>query len=159
MITILCGEQCRPQWLINWLAVYARHVDVSVRYEIASAYTAFGSITGIGNVYPIALAALDTNFFSHNCMRSNSVMTAFPSYFTVSASIMAQYAYILQFASVDDSLEDMHKSFIKLSPKQLRVNQRGSCVTFDDLLPKLVPQYDVDELKHVTATIHLQYLP
>jgi len=70
---ILGGTKTSHEHLYNWMGSYTRHLDVDVRHELSIAYTTFGHLTSIGNVWIFAHAIHESDFFKKETfMRANN---------------------------------------------------------------------------------------
>jgi hypothetical protein len=161
-VNVFNGEQCRPMWLMNWCNSNVQHIDYHDKNTIVSAYTTYGSLTGIGNVVPFAMAVADTDYFRNSTFKNNnftSLMSLAKSN-SLAHGITISYSIILQYCSLDENLDDLLKTFIKISPKQLRINQRGSVVTFSDLAMKnQTSQSYLNDICQIVRSIRQHYTP
>lgn len=155
---IIRGRIVPEQHLLSWFASYARHLDLDVRYEIASAYTACGYFTTFGNVHPLAQAAVETNHFTSESFLCNRSMLSNTHVFdTYSAGVIAHIAHLCAYVYIDDDLDAFTKGFIKLSPsiQQVQKSQlRGTVKDWEDLQGRwsTEPSY-VKQIHYVAQTI------
>ena len=134
---MLRGVQCRHQFLMNWCNSNIQHIDYDEKYLLVNAYSTYGALTGIGNLIPFAMSVVDTDYFRNDVIRKHAVSTLLPVQHTsLIHGISSYYALLLQYAAIDDGLDDHLKAFTKIALKQLRVPQRGTMVTFNDLATK-----------------------
>lgn len=134
---IIHGKIVTEQHLLAWFANYARHLDLEVRYQLASAYTACGYFTTFGNVYPLAQAAVESNHFTtEQFMRNrNPAIPTSHVFDTYSAGAIAHMAHIAAYVYIDDGLDTFSKTFIKLTPALSQIqksNLRGSVKDWED---------------------------
>jgi N-acetylmuramoyl-L-alanine amidase/Mannosyl-glycoprotein endo-beta-N-acetylglucosaminidase len=116
--------------------------DVANAELIASAYTTFGELTGIGNLYPLAQAIHETGWFT-----SPRWKTAFnPAglgatndgawgavFDTVAAGVLAQYAHLLCYATTPEQNNYLLEKIALLSPRYAAMDAafgRGSATTW-----------------------------
>jgi hypothetical protein len=165
---ILGGYQVNNHIINHWFSTHGFHVDVSIRNEITSAYTTFGSITSIGNLYPFAQAIVHTNKFKNDEFRYNKniIFQNGVKFNTYSESIAAQYAHLLAYTTLDDGIDDFTKTFIRLTPKLSVVQKsgaRGSVLKweqFQSILSSSSTYYgEIEAVANVLLNYHLgQYL-
>jgi len=137
-VRIIRGRVVPEAHLLAWFSNYARHLDLDVRYEIASAYTACGYFTTFGNVYTLAHAAIETNYFTTEefIKRRNPAIPGSYQFDTYSAGVVAHMAHLCAYVYIDDGLDTFTKSFIKLSPASTQIhksNLRGAVKDWEDL--------------------------
>jgi hypothetical protein len=165
---VLGGYQINNDIIAYWFLTNGVHVDVSIRNEITSAYTTFGSITSIGNLYPFAQALVHTNKFKNDEFRFNKNII-FPhgiKFNTISESIAAQYAHLLACTTLDDGIDEFTKTFIRLSPKLSAIQKgggRGSVSKWEQFqsILSMSPTYygEIEAEANVLLNYHLgQYL-
>lgn len=138
---IIRGRVVPEAHLLAWFSNYARHLDLDVRYEIASAYTACGYFTTFGNVYTLAHAAIETNHFTTDefIQRRNPAIPGSHTFDTYSSGVVAHMAHLCAYVYIDDDLDAFTKSFIKLSPASAQVHKsqlRGTVKDWEDLSPR-----------------------
>lgn len=158
---ILLGSHCRYQFLINWCNSNIQHIDYDEKHLLVSTYSTYGALTGIGNLIPFAMSVVDTDFFRNDLMRKYSVSALLPvKHASLSHGIASYYALLLQYTVLDDGLDEHLKTFTKMSQKQLRVPQRGTMVTFNDLATKVQTSqaYHAD-ICRVVQSIRQHYIP
>lgn len=144
---VLVGEQCRYQYLINWCNSNIQHIDYDDKHMLVYSYSTYGRLTGLGNIIPFAMSVIDTDYFRNDLFRKHSVTGLITTkQISLDHGVASYYALMLQYCALDENLDEQLKSFTKISPKQLRVNQRGSIVTFNDLATKIQtsPTYHQD---------------
>lgn len=161
-LNVFSGMNVRPQWLLNWANSNIQHVDYNDKNLIIASYTTYGALTGLGNVLPLCFSIVDTDYFRNDLCRKHSVSALLTTtkHTSLSHGIMAYYALLLQYCAIEENLDEHLKAFTKISPKQLRVNQRGSVVTFNDLAAKIQTSstYQSD-IHRVLQSIRQHYIP
>ena len=142
-----------------------RKAPESVIVPVIAAYTAYGELTGIGNVYPLAQGIVETGWFtSPRFLQANNPAglgaisssvwgNTFPS---ISAGIFAQYAHLLTYASKPNEYGKFLEQIAQLSPRYNAVVQaygRGSARTWMDLSGKWAA--DTDYGKKILAAAQI----
>lgn len=165
---ILGGYQINNDIIARWFSTQGFHVDVEIRDEIISAYTTFGSITSIGNLYPFAQAIVHTNKFKHHEFRYNKniIFEKEVKFNTYSEGIAAQYAHLLAYTTLDDGIDDFTKTFIRLTPKLSVIQKSGKrgaiskWEQFQSILSSSPMYYgEIEAVANVLLNYHLgQYL-
>jgi hypothetical protein len=150
---ILGGTKTSHEHLYNWMGSYTRHLDVDVRHELSIAYTTFGHLTSIGNVWIFAHAIHESDFFKKETfMRANNPAINSKHVFdTATAGVAAHFAHVLAYATLDDGLDDMTKTFIRLSPALSQIQKSGlrcSVQTWEDLA-----KVNFESVKQIVKTI------
>jgi len=160
-VNVFRGEQCRPQWLLNWANSNIQHVDYADKNLIICSYTTYGALTGIGSLIPFAMSVVDTDYFRNDLSKKFSVSSLLNTKHTsLSHGIMAYYGLLLQYCAIEENLDEHLKAFTKISSKQLRVNQRGSAVTFTDLASKIQTSSTyLSDIHRVLQSIRQHYIP
>ncbi len=158
-MSMIRGERVMASTLHKWMASYAPYVDLSVREELISAYTATGLLTSLGNVWPMAYAAVYTNMFrSQSFVHGKNVGVPkdmkFDSY---TSAVFAHMAHICSYVYIDDNLDDATRAFIKMSPTILATNKsdkRGSCIEWIEFIEAHSTQsIDYRQIHSVAQTI------
>ncbi len=125
--TILNGPQVDPIYLYRALNKYTK-LSQAEKDSIVSAYTTYGELTTIGNLYPFSQAAHETGWFSsERWVKSKNPAGlgaddtgAWGGHFdTVSAGVLAQYAHLLCYAVPEDQLSPLNKMVARLSPRRI----------------------------------------
>jgi len=122
----IIGGRTEPIAVLNHhLFTKAKHLNAGQRQFIVSAFTTYGEVTEIGNVFPFAQAALETGWFtSDRFLKSNNPAGlgatddgAWGNEFdTISAGILAQYAHLLCYAKPEQDLKYIQRQLSMLSP-------------------------------------------
>jgi hypothetical protein len=125
--TILNGLQVDPIRLHRALNLWAKHLSLDERESIVSAFTTYGELTTIGNLYAFTQAAKETGWFaserwvkSYNPAGLGADDTgAWGQHFNNPAEgILAQYAHLLCYAVPDDKLSAIQQKIARLSPRR-----------------------------------------
>ncbi len=156
---IIQGRIIPEQQVLSWFSNYARHLDLEVRYQLASAYTSCGYFTTFGNVYPLAQAAVETNHFTTEqfTVNRNPALNGNYAFDTYSAGVVAHMAHLAAYVYIDDGLDSFTKSFVKLSPAISQMQKsglRGSARDWEDFQDRWnsEPSY-VKQIHYVAQTI------
>lgn len=137
-VNVFRGEQIRYQYLINWCNSNIQHVDFDDKHNLVYSYSTYGRLTGLGNLVPFAMSVVDTDYFRNDLFRKNSVSTLFGGKIQdINRGVIMYYSLMLQYCAIEENLDEQLKVFTKISTKQLRVNQRGSVVTYNDMAEKI----------------------
>lgn len=143
--TILNGPQVDPIYLHRALNTWAKHLSTDEKESIVTAYTAFGELTTIGNLYPFVQAAKETAWFSsERWVKSKNPAGlgatndgAWGSHFNTPAEgILAQYAHLLAYATKPEKNTFLLERLAQLSPRLEAMSKafgRGSARTWKDL--------------------------
>ncbi len=124
---IIGGRSAPPEVLLQSLNVNSKHLTMGERNSIISAYTAYGDVTGIGNLYPFSQAVHETGWFaSERFVKSYNPAGlgatddgAWGTHFeTTSAGVLAQYAHLLCYAKSDKDLNYIQQKISLLSPRR-----------------------------------------
>jgi hypothetical protein len=124
---IVGGTNVAPEILLNSLNRNSKHLTLGERNSIISAYTAYGDVTAIGNLYPFAQAVHETGWFaSERFVKSYNPAGlgatddgAWGATFeTISAGVLAQYAHLLCYAKREQELNYIQKQISLLSPRR-----------------------------------------
>lgn len=150
---ILGGVKTSHEQLYNWMGSYARHLDISVRHELCISYTAFGNFTSIGNAWIFAHAVHESDFFKKETFTkaNNAAINSKHAFDTVTAGVAAHFAHVLAYATLDDGLDDMTKTFIRLSPALSQIQKSGlrcSVQTWEEFA-----KTNFDSLQQIVKTI------
>lgn len=124
---ILNGPRVPATTLLAWLDTRCQHLSWQERSSIVCSYTAFGEFTSIGNLLPFAQALHETGHFtSERWLRSKNPAGlgatndgAWGGHFpNVALGVAAQFAHLLCYAAVPDTLPLPLKTFALLSPRR-----------------------------------------
>lgn len=124
---IIGGESVTPVFLMQALNANSRHLTPVQRDSIVSAYTAYGDVTGLGNLYPFSQAIHETGWFaSERFVKSYNPAGlgatddgAWGAHFeTISAGVLAQYAHLLCYAKPEKELNYIQQKLSLLSPRR-----------------------------------------
>lgn len=134
--------------LLNILMRHRPQIDEDRRHAIASAYTTYGALSRIGNLYPFAQAWLETGGFTssrwHTGYNPAGIGAtddgAWGNVFASPAEgIAAQYGHLLCYAATDTQLAPAQLLLSRFSPRRHILDQkrwRGIAVTWHDLSGK-----------------------
>lgn len=138
-----------PQVSAALLRAAARRVRTSMAEAeaeaIASAYTALGELTGVGNLVPFAQSLHETGWFTSQrwiVSRNPAGIGAtndgsWGGHFeTIAAGITAQYAHLLTYAATDQALSLVNRTLAQLDPRldaMTRMHYRGVAPRWLDL--------------------------
>lgn len=135
---ILGSTKTSHEHLYHWMGSYTRHLDLDIRHELCIAYTTFSNLTSIGNVWMFAHAVHETDFFKRELFvkAKNPAMMSNRTFDTMTAGVAAHFAHVLAYTTLDDGLDDMTKTFIRMSPALSQIQKSGlrcSVQTWEDL--------------------------
>jgi hypothetical protein len=132
--TIIGGAQIASDTLRAWMERKASWLEPAPRDQIASAFTAFGQLTRIGNLLPFAQAWHETGgFASERWVKSFNPAGlgatndgAWGANFASPAEgVVAQYAHLLAYAATDEQLNVPQRVLVQLDPRLEPLVQRG----------------------------------
>lgn len=127
---MLNGTQVDPIYLQRALNKWATHLTVPQKDSIVSAYTAYGELTTLGNIFPFAQAVKETGWFASDRWKKSFNPAglgatddgAWGGHFdTAAAGIFAQYAHLLCYAATDTELNALQQMIARLSPRRAAV--------------------------------------
>ncbi len=126
--TILNGIQTDPIHLHRALNKYSPKLTTEEKESIVSAYTTYGELTTIGNLYPFAQAAHETGWFSSERwvksknpagLGADDTGAWGHTFKNPAEGILAQYAHLLCYAVPDDQLSPIQKMIARISPRRI----------------------------------------
>jgi hypothetical protein len=125
--TILNGLHVDSIYLHRALNTWAGHLTTPQKDSIVSAFTAYGEVTDIGNLFPFAQAAKETGWFASERWKKSFNPAglgatddgAWGGHFeTASSGIFAQYAHLLCYAAPEQDLNYIQRAIALLSPRR-----------------------------------------
>lgn len=115
---------------------------------IVCAYTAYGEVFSMGNVYPLAQAIHETGWFTSDRFINNFNPAGLGAtndgatgavFETISHGVLAQYAHLLCYATTVQQNSDFTETLTQFSPRRIQMEQtygRGSAPTWNKLSGK-----------------------
>lgn len=140
---VLSSRNTHYTRLLEILAQRCKHLSLENQERIALAYTVFGRLTGIGNMYPFAQAIHETGWFTSDKWINNNNPAGLGAtndgaigYIadTLEDGILRQYAHLLCYATKEN--ETILEDIARLSPRRVQMQNtygRGSAITWQDL--------------------------
>lgn len=125
--TIINGVQVDSIYLYRALNKYNPNMPQPERDSIVSAFSTYGELTTIGNLYPFAQAAHETGWFtsrrwveSRNPAGIGATNDGAEGYRapSIADGILMQYAHLLCYAVPDEQLSPIQKIIARLSPRR-----------------------------------------
>lgn len=126
--TILNGFQTDPIYLHRALNKYSPKLTTAEKENIVSAYTTYGELTTIGNLYPFAQWCHETGYGTSRRWVENrnpagigATNDGAEGYkaSSIADGILMQYAHLLCYAVPDDQLAPLQKAIARLSPRRM----------------------------------------
>lgn len=142
--TILNGPQVDTIYLYRALNAYTK-LPVTEKDLIVSAYTAYGELTTIGNLYPFCQAAKETAWFSSERFVKSRNMAGLGAtndgswgghFNNISEGVLAQYAHLLCYATKPENTTFLLERIALLSPRYAALaatHGRGCATTWREL--------------------------
>lgn len=145
MHPIIGGAQVPFGTIYSFLTRRYTYISEQEKTEIASAYTTYGKLTGIGNVYPLGQNCHETGYGTSERWRKSYNPAGIGStsdkvwgghFETIAHGVLAQYAHLLAYATTDSQLSPPLKQIVLCDPRldaMTKAHGRGCAPNWEDL--------------------------